>query len=100
MNVSDAMFISIRAENALHRAGIDTVEQLANTTWAELEKMQNIGTKTMCEICWAYLDLHKAVMLEKYGAYTRATVDKRELEELREKAAALEGVQRIIYGLK
>ncbi len=42
--------LSVRSSNCLKRAGIDTVEQLTNTTENELMQIRNLGKKSLQEI--------------------------------------------------
>ena len=42
--------LSVRASNALHRAGVDTVGQMLGHTWESLSKIRNLGKKSIDEI--------------------------------------------------
>ena len=42
--------LSIRAKNALHGAGIHTVEQLKATPFEQLRKIRNMGKKSLTEV--------------------------------------------------
>ncbi len=42
--------LSVRSSNCLKRAGLDTVEELTNTTEEDLMKVRNLGKKSLAEI--------------------------------------------------
>ncbi|MGM0370555.1 MAG: DNA-directed RNA polymerase subunit alpha C-terminal domain-containing protein, partial [Bacillota bacterium] len=42
--------LSVRSSNCLKRAGLDTVEELVNTTEEELMQIRNLGKKSLQEI--------------------------------------------------
>lgn len=42
--------LSVRAKNALHGAGIHTVEQLKATPFEQLRKIRNMGKKSLTEV--------------------------------------------------
>ena len=46
----DTSQMSVRSENCLHRAGIETIGKLSDTTAADLKRIRNLGKKCLDEI--------------------------------------------------
>lgn len=42
--------LSLRAYHSLKRVGINTIEELREMSVSAIERLQGVGTKTMCEI--------------------------------------------------
>lgn len=65
----DSLEMSIRSHNGLRKAGITTVEQLVALSYKELSSIDNIGEKSVSEICWACIELLNGKMLESIKEY-------------------------------
>jgi DNA-directed RNA polymerase subunit alpha len=46
----ETLGLSVRSENCLHRAGIETIGKLSDTTAADLKRIRNLGKKCLDEI--------------------------------------------------
>ena len=46
----ETLGLSVRSENCLHRAGIETIGKLTDTTTADLKRIRNLGQKYLDEI--------------------------------------------------
>ena len=46
----ETLGLSVRSENCLHRAGIETIGKLTDTTAADLKRIRNLGQKCLDEI--------------------------------------------------
>ena len=53
----EEMDLSVRSNNCLRRAGINTVGDLINKSEDDLKKVRNLGTKSLEEIIKKLIDL-------------------------------------------
>ena len=53
----EEMDLSVRSNNCLRRAGINTVGDLINKSEEDLKKVRNLGTKSLEEIIKQLIDL-------------------------------------------
>lgn len=96
MNIIE-LEITTRSYKALKAAGITTVEQLVRLDWEQLNSIENIGQKSITEICWQCIQLLSGQMTEQ-----RIEWEKRwpsipaNWEELIEKADKYDKIARIV----
>ena len=96
MNIEE-LYLTMRPENALHEAGITTVEQLINLDWKELNSIKNIGKKSVSEICWECVQLLNGKMIERIMEYEKLRPSKPvNWQEMREKANKFDAISEII----
>ncbi|MCC6797731.1 MAG: hypothetical protein IT366_21640 [Candidatus Hydrogenedentes bacterium] len=103
MNIDD-LELSIRSHNGLSKAGIDTVEKLANISWEEFNSIQNIGTKSVSEIVWQMLQLFNGDLMrmaeewnQRFPAKQRPPAD---FDSLRVKAKKYDKIAAIVLPRK
>jgi hypothetical protein len=89
MNIDD-LALSIRSNHALKEAGITTVEQLISLDFREVNKIKNIGDKSVSEIVWTCMLLHSEPMKQFLIEWNDVRPD--DWQEIREKARRFDEV--------
>ena len=59
--------LSVRSENCLHRAGIETVGQLTAKTQSELRQIRNFGQKCLAEVMAKMAEKNLSLREEENG---------------------------------
>ena len=87
----------MRSYNGLTSAGITTVEQLINLDWKQLNSINNLGKKSVSEICWECVQLLNGKMIERIMEYEKLRPSKPEnWRELQVKANKYDAISEII----
>ncbi len=98
MNIHD-LELTIRSENALRNAGIDTVEKLVALDWKQLSDIKNAGSKSITEICWQCIQLLNGKLLKEATNWgNRYQFERDAYKERMEKIKKYNKIARIIQG--
>ena len=96
MNIDD-LELTIRSDNGLQKAGITTVEDLVKLDWKQLTSIQNIGKKSVTEICWQCIQLLNGRMLEQRIEWEKMYPSRPDnWSEIREKAKKYDAIADIV----
>lgn len=92
--------LTVRSDNGLKAAGIDTVEKLLAISWDELNSLNNIGRKSVYEIIWEVLQLHNGEILRRTQEWERKYPDHAtDIKELYDKARKYDKITKIMMEL-
>lgn len=61
----DSLELTVRTTNLLKSNDIYTVEQLVSLSYVELKNLDQIGAKSLNEICWTCIQLLNGKLLER-----------------------------------
>lgn len=89
--------LTIRSDNWLRAAGVDSVEKLLALTWKDLNSIKNLGQKSVCEIVWATLQVLNGEALKQAEEWERKYPSRpTNWSELNEKARKFDEIVAIV----
>ena len=91
MHISE-LLLSVRAYHALEKAGIETVEQLAQFDWLKFAEQNSAGVKTIAHIAASAIHLAKGDMLRRAKEWDKTSWASDELKKEKEKMAKISAI--------